>query len=114
MRAVENRVAFGRVGFHYCEFFRRQRPRFAEYLVRDSDLADIVHRRGVAQQFDIFFGQAGKASEQNGAFSDALDMVAGFLGARLDQVTDGIDNFLLGVDDVTAQHDIVKRQGDVG
>ena len=53
MRVGENGMAFRGMRLHFSELFRCQLAGFEEYVVRDADFADIVHRRSIGQQFDI-------------------------------------------------------------
>ena len=64
---------------HDLGFFRRMRTRLVEDGIRYADLADVVQRRGVVQEFAGFFGEAVQLTEHPRDDPDTPDMIRRFL-----------------------------------
>ena len=93
--ALEQLETDRRVRLHRPELFRRQRARFQQDLVGNADLADIVHRCGVQNQFLLRLQKAKLPSNQAGIVGHALDMRARLRIAELGRTRHAEQQFLL-------------------
>jgi hypothetical protein len=68
-----------------------------QHGVRDADLADVVQRRGLADQLGLRVAQAGCSGELAAHATDALDVLAGLLVARLRGLREPAHDLELGL-----------------
>ena len=66
------------------KFFRRQRARLGEDVLRYGELADVVQQRRGLDAADVVLGHAERAREANRVHLDAADMVVRGLILRVD------------------------------
>ena len=93
MAALEQLVAEHRVLLHHRELVGVEPPGLEQDAVRDADLADVVHRRGLQQQLLLVCRQAQVGRDQLGVMRHAQDVGAGFGVAefgRLAQAQHGV------------------------
>ena len=74
---MQHAVADERVLLHHLVFLRRQLAGLEQDVVRDADLADVVHGGGDLDQFAAFFRQAQTRGDQAREFRHAQHVVAG-------------------------------------
>jgi len=75
-----------RMLLHDFPLFGRQLARFEQHRIGRGNLADIVHRRGVHQHRRFVVRHARGLRQQMAHLRHAPHVVAGFVGARLDDV----------------------------
>ncbi len=114
LRAVQDGQAHGRVLLHDFPLGRIQLARLEQHSVRRGDLADVVHRCGMAQHRGFFLVHAGRHGQQMAHFRHAAHVVARFVGARFDHVAQAQNQFGLGIGDLLRQQDVVEGDRHAG
>src|SRR5689334_11835032 len=83
------------VHLHELELFTGQRTSFEQNAVRDTDLSDIVERRGAANQLGCRGLQLDRLRQHRRDFTNALGVIPGVVVAELDRDRQSLQNLEL-------------------